>query len=127
MTAAGRYAPLLAVAGTIVFLSHQPGDVLPLPSFFLADKLAHFSAYTALGLSAIIARGPAAHRCPPARLLLLTASFCLLFGATDEFHQAFVPLRQPSAADLAADTAGGLLAGWLWLAWRRIQAARPQR
>ena len=123
MTAAGRYAPLLAMAGTIIFLSHQPGDVLDLPSFFLADKLAHIGAYAALGIAAIIARGPAAHRCPPARLILFTALFCLLFGVTDEYHQSFVPLREPSAADLAADTFGGLLAGLAWLWWRQRRAA----
>ncbi len=114
MTAPWRFLPLVLVAATIVYLSHQPSDDLPLPSFFLADKLAHLAAYTALGASAILALGPAGHRWPPPAVAFGIIGFCLVFGITDEIHQSFVPTRSPSAADLLADTLGGALAviGW---------------
>jgi len=119
MRSPARFAPLILVATTIAVLSHQPGDRLYLPQFFLADKLAHLGAYTALGVSAIVALGEGADRWPPARFVAAVALFCLLFGITDEIHQSFVPLRQPSVADLAADTLGGLLAGIGWRLRRR--------
>lgn len=33
----------------------------------------------------------------------------IAYAATDEFHQSFVPSRTASAADVAIDTAGGIL------------------
>jgi hypothetical protein len=35
----------------IFWLSSLPGDEIPLPDFRFSDKLAHFAAYTALGLA----------------------------------------------------------------------------
>jgi VanZ family protein len=40
--------------------------------------------------------------------------FCLLFGISDEFHQAFIPGRVVSAWDVAADSFGALLVVCLW-------------
>jgi VanZ family protein len=44
-----------------------------------------------------------------------------IYGVTDEWHQAFVPGRSPSLADLAADTAGAVLAAALGWAWARTR------
>ena len=35
--------------------------------------------------------------------------FCFLYGLSDEFHQIFVPGREASLGDAAADTIGGFL------------------
>lgn len=61
------------------------------------DKVAHFVVYVPLGF--------ALARALPGRAALAwgLASF---YGVTDEFHQAFVPLRDPSVGDWLADTLG---------------------
>jgi len=46
-------------------------------------------------------------------LLVITLVFGTLYGLTDEWHQSFVPLRQASARDLAADAAGVLIGSFL--------------
>jgi VanZ family protein len=39
---------------------------------------------------------------------LLTIFFCFLFGASDEWHQSFVPFREVSFGDWLADASGSL-------------------
>lgn len=50
----------------------------------------------------------------------LTVLFTSLYGATDEFHQLFVPGRSCDWRDWAADTAGAVLI-CAALAWARIR------
>jgi VanZ family protein len=47
--------------------------------------------------------------------LVITLIFGTLYGLTDEWHQSFVPERQASARDLAADAAGVFIGGALWV------------
>ena len=47
----------------------------------------------------------------------------ILFAASDEFHQSFVPTREASVVDVLIDTAGAVLAllsVWVIGRWRRI-------
>jgi VanZ family protein len=56
---------------------------------------------------------------PDARLTLLLV---MLYAATDEFHQSFVPGRTSLASDVLIDTVGGaagLLALWIFGRWRK--------
>lgn len=53
-----------------------------------------------------------------------TVIFCLLYGVSDEFHQAFVPGRTATAIDLLADVLGAVLAVTLWLAFDRFRRNR---
>lgn len=50
----------------------------------------------------------------PFFLLVFTLLFGTLYGLTDEWHQSFVPMRQASARDLAADGGGVFIGGLLW-------------
>ncbi len=69
----------------------------------------HFAEFCALGL--LTARMVA----PKSNRALSPRSFCLAFGIVlgyallDEFHQSFVPGRDPSLVDGLVDTSGGLL------------------
>jgi VanZ family protein len=54
------------------------------------------------------------------RTLLTSFAFALLYGVSDELHQAFVPGRHPDPLDLLCDAAGAAtaLAGWAALRQR---------
>jgi VanZ family protein len=91
-------------------LPHPPLVSAPdLPNF---DKLCHFTEYS--GLTFLLMRALsltyATHNSP---LLVLWATILVvLYGASDEFHQAFTPDRIISGYDLLADaTAAGVVAG----------------
>lgn len=82
-------------------------------------KAAHVTEYAVLAL--LFLRGLRARQEPRSqswswpqagRAVLLV----LLYAATDEFHQAFVPSREASVIDVLIDTSGGLLGVLLlWL------------
>ena len=52
---------------------------------------------------------------------LTALAIAIIYGGTDELHQAFVPGRSSSAADVGYDALGalaGVLAAWAVMAWR---------
>lgn len=44
---------------------------------------------------------------------MLASVICLLYAASDEYHQSFVPGRSGQAQDVAVDMAGSLIAAFL--------------
>ncbi|KKR28914.1 MAG: Acetobutylicum phosphotransbutyrylase [Candidatus Woesebacteria bacterium GW2011_GWA1_39_8] len=46
---------------------------------------------------------------------------CLAYGATDEFHQAFTPTREPTIRDVTIDTAGGIIG--IFIIWKLLPKA----
>jgi len=87
----------------------------------LPDKVEHGIEYAAGGFLAAGAFGALRDRRP----LVAAVVFCGLWGASDEWHQSFVPGRDCSAADLAADVVGGTLGGAAFLLLSgRAQAPR---
>lgn len=91
----------------------------------LFRKCAHLTEYAVLAL--LLWRGvhkpsknnPRAWDRREARLTLLMV---MLYAATDEFHQQFVPTRTSLVSDVFIDTAGGaagLFALWLIGRWRK--------
>jgi VanZ family protein len=103
--------------GVIFYLSAQPDVTLPTG---VDDKTAHYVAYMTLGLLVVRAL---AHGLP-ARITAMVAIVALVvtigYGATDEWHQSFVPGRSSELADLAADALGALGAVGLCWAWGMI-------
>ena len=81
----------------------------------VTDLDAHFAVYGVLGAllaRALELRGRARVRGITVALATIVAT---AYGMTDELHQAFVPGRTPSWADLGADLLGSLVgAGALW-------------
>jgi len=80
-------------------------------------KTAHFVEYAVLG--ALVWRtlyfDPAFSSYSVKRQFWLAIMCCMLFASTDEFHQSFVPTRQPAVMDVLLDTCGasfGVLATW---------------
>jgi VanZ family protein len=73
------------------------------------DEVVHAGAYCALGLLCLRATHGGIVR---PRLLASLAGLVLTvaYGALDEWHQSWVPGRDPSPFDLLADAAGALAA-----------------
>lgn len=98
---------------TLYWLSSQEnfGEEPPVD---VPDKWAHFIAYGFLGT--LIGRtGAFWNRGSQGMwLAVLVAS---LYGASDEWHQTFVPGRYPDAVDWVADTLGAMLAIFLYAKW----------
>ena len=103
--AAWAFVPALAYAAIIFALSAQ-SDPLPFlpPEIFLQDKLLHAAEYALLGGLLVPALRAAGLR--PRMALLAAVVIASAFGATDEFHQSFVPGRDAAVADWVADTVG---------------------
>ncbi len=99
--------PALALAALIFFLSHQSHPVPFAPPFPHADKVVHAATFGLL--AALAARGLLAVGLAGRRALLLAVVAASLYGAVDEWHQSFVPGRDPDPLDWAADTGGAIL------------------
>jgi VanZ family protein len=103
----------LGQAALIFFLSSRPGSAYPDIDVPGLDKVVHFCLYGPLGAGLY-------------RWLdrpLLAWGLTVAWGVSDEAHQAFVPQRTPSAADVAADAIGGAAGILLWRWRRRLQVA----
>ena len=114
--------PVVGCAGVIFFLSAQshPEDQLPLFLFKeVSDKVLHAVEYGIFALLCYRAfrwgAGPVVAR-QAAVLTIVTAS---VFGLTDEVHQFFVPFRDSSWQDWAADTIGAVIGV---MSWRSIRS-----
>lgn len=98
---------LLVYCGLIYWLSDQP--TLPLPMLFAwQDKLEHFTAYFIM--SSLAWRSFRHFIRSPVLLLTVSALFCSIHGALDEWHQSFVEGRDANVLDWLADTLGAIVA-----------------
>lgn len=114
-----RWLPLLAWMAIIFYFSHQPSEALPSLGVWdlLLKKGAHFVAYAIFAGLAFRVTGR--WQRPFLWAFLLTA----VYAAGDEFHQSFVPGRNPSIIDVFIDVAGGIaMLGLLALRSRRQRA-----
>jgi VanZ family protein len=103
-----RWPVLLAWMALIFALSSIPNEVVNVaPQRIPFDKMAHGSEYAVLGFL-LFGIGRASARGASAGVLLAVAAVAVatLYGASDEFHQRFVPGRDPDLHDLAADAIG---------------------
>ena len=115
-----RWGPAVLWAAMIFGLSSM--SKLPRPPGGLTDKHAHLGTYgvfTALLVWGLTDRSPARTTWATAAAAVAMAT---LYGASDEWHQSFVPGRDVSALDLAADTASAVIAAVALRAWAIIRA-----
>lgn len=110
----GWWLVTVAYAGVIWWFSSQPGSAVGLPAPW--DKVVHGLTYAVLGGLATRATGSAR------RGFLLAA----LYGAIDEAHQAFTPLRSPDFADWVVDLAGALIGAIIARGTRSTRVTQTQ-
>lgn len=89
---------------------------------FVLRKTAHMAAFGVLAWLSFRALAGARPSWPKGRLFVASLIFTVLYAASDEWHQTFVPTRSGSVRDVAIDTAGAVLALFtLYLRRRRPQ------
>jgi VanZ family protein len=119
--------PAIAWGALIFAASSIPSTKIPSALLLSYDKVVHGTIFFVLGVLVYRAVAPKVRPMVFAPLhVLLSIGVVILYGATDEFHQAWVPGRSVDALDLAADTAGGLLAAlaiFVYARWRQRKAA----
>ena len=103
--------PAVVWAIVIFLTSSIPASKFPNMFIFQYDKLIHISIFLVLGL--LVYRALEFRKSDKSfdfeRALVVI--FCVVvYGASDEWHQSFVPGRIPDIWDATADTVGGILA-----------------
>ena len=97
------WGPAIAWTALTFYVSHQPVVHIP---FGAPDYVAHALNYGVLGALLIWAvTGGHWTTATPAQMAK-AISLAVLCGIGDEFHQSFVPGRDASLSDLAADAVG---------------------
>ncbi len=89
---------------------------VPVPGAWGGDKVMHFGAYAVLGW--LLAYGAQRSGVAPVWPVLVG----LLYAASDEWHQSFVPGRSVEAADWIADALGVAAGVWGYRTWLRRPA-----
>ena len=89
-----------------------------------SDKLLHAAAYAVWATIATLALRTST-RLSGRAVLVAAAAAATLYGATDEFHQSFVPERDADVWDLVADGAGAVAAAVFWGAIETLRRRIP--
>ena len=114
-----RWLPVAVWAALIFAVSSRSS----LPSIgggrgFPLSPAGHFVEYAILAL--LLFRALRRHEAAsPGKAALLSLIASVLYGMSDEFHQSFVPNRQPSPWDVAMDGLGAATALAIAIAWLR--------
>ena len=126
---------IFSASGDSHSYEHSSRIIAPLVKFFfpnispktlewielIARKCAHLSEYAVLALLFWRAARKPVRRDPRPwswRLGLAAIVFVFLYASTDEFHQRFVPTREPSVHDVMIDTTGAAIGIFLlWGTW----------
>ena len=74
---------------------------------FFVRKTAHFLEYTVLGV--LVGNAVCNAKIGPLKEFVVSWLMCILYAATDEIHQYFVPGRACRLMDVAIDSAGALV------------------
>ena len=108
------WGPSAFVMAAIFYVSGLSS--VPVPSA-LPDVGVHAVAYAVLGASLLRGFADAQWSQVTIRNACWAVLLAVVYGATDEWHQSFVPGRTPELRDLFADAVGsafGASVVWLW-------------
>lgn len=97
--------PILAALAIFIASSFAGAEVPNMP-IMLGDKIVHFSVYFVFGLSILFSIIVNKNHWKDPKIIIVTILLGALYGASDEFHQAFVPGRSVELLDWLADLLG---------------------
>jgi VanZ family protein len=112
------WAPPIVYMLSIYHFSSE-SDPMPVITAHVRDKLLHTAEYA--GLAALLGRALIGEGLNAGRACLLAILLTSVYGATDEFHQWFVPMRTSDLRDLMADAVGAAIGAVAYA------LARPRR
>lgn len=112
------WLPVVLYMAAIFVASSSPDP--PMPSD-VSDVSLHEVAYFGLTLFVIRALARGEWRGVTAMTLVLAWLIAVAYGATDEWHQSFVPNRHAELRDLGSDAIGALAAAIVAGAWSIIR------
>jgi len=115
-----RWLPAILMMGVIFYFSSIPSNEMPNFGSWdtLVKKSGHMIGYALLGLTYL--RGTNSYRW---KSILITLIGVILYAASDEFHQSFVPGRTSTVMDVGIDTIGAIIGQalvWLEPALRKL-------
>lgn len=97
--------PLIVASLSIIYASSLPGFDLPQIGFWQTDKLLHFGAFFVYGLLVLLfLKGNFSFS--NRKTIILAMIIGIIFAASDEIHQSFVPGRLADMFDFFADSLG---------------------
>lgn len=111
------WAPVLLWMGYIFYFSSLQGK--DIPSLFPFQDI-FFHCLTYLVLAFLFSRAVKNTFLIDSmnKIIIITLIFGIVYGLSDELHQAFVPGRNASSFDLLIDAAGSLFGGLIYK-WQR--------
>ena len=114
----------------VVSSMEQPPFPMPKFEWLTIDKFYHFIEFGILGVLLAIAFVNVSPRWLPIGWIWVAAALIsILYGASDEIHQIFVPGRCATVADWVADVFGaivGVLGVYLYCRRRRERISRTE-
>jgi len=110
----------VALWAAVLFLASSRSELGPAGR--LPDWATHGASYLVLGFLVARALAGGMGRPPSAPRAALAVLLATLYGASDEWHQRFVPGRDASLGDVAKDAGGALLGV---LIFRRAGRGQP--
>ncbi|MDA2928110.1 VanZ family protein [Acidobacteria bacterium AH-259-G07] len=100
-----HWVPAFAYAALMFFVSHQSD---PSGINWLPDYAAHFLEYGFFALTLVWGVTSGFGKRLTLRGAVFAWTVAALYALSDEFHQSFVPNRDVSFSDVAADVAGAV-------------------
>lgn len=97
----------IAYSLAIIYFSHQPSAPKILGDFNFQDKILHLLAFFVYGNLTWFMLFKLGLK--KKKLIFFTLLWGMLFGASDEIHQYFIPGRYSEFADWVADSLGVIL------------------
>ena len=102
----------------VIYSFSAQSDPVPAITVLVWDKLLHTLEYA--GLAALLGRALLGEGVGSVASFAAALFLAATYGASDEYHQSLVPLRNAEVADWAVDTFGAAVGaiGWV-IAWGR--------
>ena len=103
-----RWLPAALWMAGMFYLSHQSAPLEPVASE-VSPVLVHIVVYAVLAILLYTAIAPPGYAAPKWVPASIAFALAVLYGFSDEVHQAFVPGRIASEADVLADGVGAAI------------------